>query len=66
MKKIENGCQDKLDWFDGKHINEILFCQEFLKTHPMRCIGGTYLRWMAQWKVRSWSNVKSSIWCKAA
>lgn len=39
MKKIENGCQDKLDWFDGKHINEILFCQEFLKTHPMRCIG---------------------------
>ena len=41
MKKIENGCQDKLDWFDGKHINEILFCQEFLKTHPMRCIGGT-------------------------
>lgn len=41
MKKIENGCQDKLDWFDGKHINEILFCQEFLKAHPMRCIGGT-------------------------
>ena len=27
MKKIENGCQDKLDWFDGKHINEILFRQ---------------------------------------
>ena len=41
MKKIENSCQDKLDWFDGKHINEILFCQEFLKTHPMRWIGGT-------------------------
>ena len=32
MKKIENGCQDKLDWFDGKHINEILFCQEFCNT----------------------------------
>lgn len=32
MKKIKTGCQDKLDWFDGKHINEILFCQEFLKT----------------------------------
>ena len=29
MKKIENGCQDKLDWFDGKHINEILFCRNF-------------------------------------
>ena len=31
MKKIETGCQDKPDWFDGKHINEILFCQEFLE-----------------------------------
>lgn len=41
MRNSENGRQDKLDWFDGKHINEILFCQEFLKTHPMRCIGGT-------------------------
>lgn len=29
MKKIENGCQDKLDWFDGKHINEILFSRNF-------------------------------------
>lgn len=34
MRNSENGRQDKLDWFDGKHINEILFCQEFLKTHP--------------------------------
>lgn len=41
MRNSENDRQDKLDWFDGKHINEILFCQEFLKTHPMRCIGGT-------------------------
>lgn len=40
MKKIGNSCQDKLDWFDSKHINEILFCQEFLKIHPMKCIGG--------------------------
>ena len=66
MKKIENGCQDKLDWFDGKHINEILFCQEFLKTHPMRCIGGTLFTVDGPVEVRSWSNVKSSIWCKAA
>ena len=40
-EKNRNWLSDKLDWFDGKHINEILFCQEFLKTHPMRCIGGT-------------------------
>jgi len=25
-------------WFDGKHIDEILFCREFLARHPMRCI----------------------------
>ena len=27
-------------WYDGKRINEILFCDEFLKEHPMRYING--------------------------
>lgn len=26
------------DWYDGKHIDELLFCQAFLQEHPMRCI----------------------------
>ena len=25
-------------WFDGKKINEIEFCQSFLREHPMICI----------------------------
>ena len=25
-------------WFDGKKINEVLFCGEFLQDHPMLCI----------------------------
>ena len=28
-------------WYDGKHINEVLFCHDFLTRHPMRCVNGT-------------------------
>lgn len=28
------------EWFDGKHINEVLFSEEFLAQHPMKCING--------------------------
>lgn len=27
-------------WYDGKNINEVLFCQEFLESHPMKCVRG--------------------------
>ena len=27
-------------WFNGKQINEIMFCDAFLKRHPMRCVNG--------------------------
>jgi len=27
-------------WFDGKHIDEFLFCQEFLTKYPMKCVRG--------------------------
>ena len=30
------------EWFDGKKINETLFCQEFLNEHPMVCVKGTF------------------------
>lgn len=30
------------EWFDGKKINEVLFCQSFLETHPMKCIQGRF------------------------
>ena len=25
------------EWYDGRHINEVLFCQQFLEKHPMKC-----------------------------
>ena len=25
-------------WYDGKKINEVLFCEEFLQDHPMLCV----------------------------
>ena len=28
------------DWYDGKHIDEVLFCEAFLRQHPMKCIHG--------------------------
>ena len=30
------------DWFDGKHLNEVAFCEAFLKEHPMVCMGGSF------------------------
>ena len=29
-------------WFDGKKINEIAFCREFLREQPMVCVKGTF------------------------
>ena len=26
--------------YDGRHINEVLFCQQFLEKHPMKCVRG--------------------------
>lgn len=28
-------------WFDGKKVNEVLFCEDYLKKHSMKCIGGS-------------------------
>ena len=30
------------EWVDGKKINEVLFCREFLQTHPMVSVGGAF------------------------
>ncbi len=29
-------------WFDGRCINESQFCEEFLRDHPMKSVGGTF------------------------
>lgn len=30
------------EWYDGKTVNEVKFCEEFLKTHPMKSVNGTF------------------------
>ena len=30
------------DWYDGRHINEVLFCRQFLDKHQM-CIRDRYM-----------------------
>ena len=30
------------DWYDGKKINEIQFCYDFLESHPLKCIDGQF------------------------
>lgn len=30
------------EWYDGKSVNEVKFCEEFLKTHPMKSVNGTF------------------------
>lgn len=30
------------NWFDGKHLNEVQFCSEFLRDHPMKSINGAF------------------------
>ncbi len=30
------------EWYDGKTVNEVKFCEEFLKIHPMKSVNGTF------------------------
>ena len=30
--------ESRPDWFDGKRIDETMFCQDFLEKHPMKCV----------------------------
>lgn len=36
--RLPPGMEDWPAWFDGKKINEVLFCEDFLQDHPMLCI----------------------------
>ena len=29
-------------WYDGNHLDEVQFCAEFLREHPMICVRGTF------------------------
>lgn len=30
------------EWYDGKAVNEVKFCEEFLREHPMKSVNGTF------------------------
>ena len=30
------------EWYDGKNVSEVKFCEEFLKIHPMKSVNGTF------------------------
>ena len=30
------------DWYDGKKVDEVRFCREFLSEHPMICVKGSF------------------------
>ena len=29
-------------WYNGKSVNEVGFCEDFLQQHPMVCVGGSF------------------------
>ena len=28
-------------WYDGKYLNEVGFCEDFLQKNPIVCVGGS-------------------------
>ena len=30
------------EWYDGKNVNDVKFCEELLKIHPMKSVNGTF------------------------
>ena len=48
-----------LEWFDGKKINEALFCEEFLRDHPMICVHDTFFN--TEGRVSDESQLKKDI-----
>ncbi len=44
MEKAEQAGQTAQPetWFDGSKVNDVLFCEDFLAGHPMKCIHGRF------------------------
>ena len=41
MNRMEQASQPET-WFDGNKVNDVLFCEDFLAGHPMKCIHGRF------------------------
>lgn len=50
------------DWYDGKKINEALFCEEFLRTHHMISINDTFFT--VDGRVSDENRLKKEIYTK--
>ncbi len=48
-----------LEWFDGKKINEALFCAAFLRDHPMICVHDSFFD--TEGRVNDESQLKKDI-----
>ena len=46
-------------WYDGKKINEVLFCEEFLQDHPMLCVHDAFFT--TEGRVRDETMLKKDI-----
>lgn len=57
--RLPPGPEDWPAWFDGKKINEVLFCEEFLQDHPMLCVHDAFFT--AEGRVTDETMLKKEI-----
>lgn len=57
--RLPPGMEDWPTWFDGKKINEVLFCEEFLREHPMLCVHDAFFT--AEGRVTDETMLKKEI-----
>lgn len=63
MEKMEQASQPET-WFDGSKVNDVLFCEDFLAGHPMKCIHGTFFD--VNGAVGDAEQIKAEIYYKIA
>lgn len=65
MGKMEQaGSPTPETWFDGSRVNDVLFCEDFLAGHPMKCIHGTFFD--INGAVNDVEQIKKEIYMKIA
>ena len=47
-------------WLEGKHVNEVRFCECFLKEHPMKSVNGTFFT--TEGRVSDENHLKKEIY----
>ena len=63
MEKMEQASQSET-WFDGNKVNDVLFCEDFLAGHPMKCIHGIFFD--VNGAVGDTEQIKAEIYHKIA